>query len=287
MNYLFSRTPAQLVRQFRVSMEELPDINKIPERYDLFQLKMDGWWVVVKILGQEMQIITSGADIRKTYKIDNPLSVEAILIGEWMYGTNWSGKHNSGQIYIHDIVHWEYNGKGNSPYCNGELMPYIGRLKVLNEIEPLFESISPLLEKLLSYEMDTLTSVWNDTPDYEGVVLKSSHSGLGTEMQAAKIKREYTEDYVVMGITEGAGRLVGKMGALEGGLYVDGKLTSICSVGGGFSDILRAEIWNDKEKYLGKVFEAHGKGKFAGGALRHPNFFKWREDKLPTQCVRR
>lgn len=299
MNDWKTWAPAEIVDKFRVSMDEMTAdkmlAGVLPTGYDLFQLKYDGWWVAVKILGKELQIITSGADIRKTYKIDNPLEVEALLLGEWMYGTNWSGKHSPGQIFIHDIVHWEFNDMiyeqqtptGSFSYFNALSAPYIDRLRALNEIQPYFAQISPLLEKLLSYEMDTLQSMWNDTPDYEGVVLKSGLSGLGKEMTACKIKREYTADFVVMGIAEGGGRLIGKMGALSGGQYENGKLVSVCSIGGGFTDAMREEIWNNSANYLGKVFEAKGKGLFKGGALRHPVFSRWREDKLPTQCVRK
>jgi hypothetical protein len=296
MNAIFNLTPAEITARYRVSMSELSTIAQVPPQYDCFQLKYDGWWVVVKILKNQMQIITSGADIRKTFLIENPLEVEALLIGEWMYGTNWSGKHNPGQIFIHDIIHWEFNNMlydHQTPsealsYFNGEREPYSKRVEALEQIANFFPKISLLLEKVYTHSIYSLADVWNDTSDFEGVVLKDSRgTGFGTTMDACKIKRTFTEDYVVMGIVEGGGRLVGKMGALEGGLYVNGKLTKICSVGGGFSDTLRAQIWNDKESLMGKVFEAYGKGKFDGGALRHPNFSHWRDDKLPTQCVRK
>lgn len=294
MNAVFSLTPAEIVAKYRVSMQEIAglaqvDQHHVPPQYDCFQLKYDGWWIAVRILGDQIQLITSGAEIRKTIQIENPLQVKALLLGEWMYGTNWAGKHNPGQIFIHDIVYWDDTSDEYS-YFDGHSYSttYIARLSMLKNIHTQLIAFRPLLNPVQTYGIDTLAEVWNDNiPEYEGVVLKDSHSGLGADMIAAKIKPDVTEDYVVMGFNEGSGRLKGNLGALQGGLYVNGTLTSICSVGGGFTDVRRTEIWNNKEKYLGKVFKAYGKAKFASGALRHSNFDMWREDKLPTQCVRK
>lgn len=280
-------SPQQIVSLYRTTMSERSSIASTGDpRYDIFQLKFDGWWVAVRIVEQSMQIITSGADIRKTIVINNPSHVSALLIGEWMYGTNWAASHNPGKIFIHDLVCWD---EGPTPFeCySGLERSYGARLLKLEELQHRFADLASELQLVQTYEIDRLPVVWDNTSNFEGVVLKNSLARLGVEMDACKIKRTFDEDYVVMGITEGAGRLVGKMGALQGGQYVDGKLIPVCSVGGGFTDAVRAEIWNDKEKYLGKVFQARGKGRFAGGALRHPNFYIWRDDKLPEQCVRR
>jgi ATP-dependent DNA ligase len=295
MNDVFLLTPSEIVSKYRVSMEEVATIEKAPAKYDLFQLKFDGWWVAVRILKDQMQIITSGADIRKTYKIENPLEVEALFIGEWMYGTNWAGKNDPGQIFIHDVVHWEFNDmlydhqvpSGSLSYFDGTNQPYNIRLPALKRMLEFLPTISPLLKVLNTYSIQTLESVWNDSPDYEGVVLKQSASGLGSEMIACKIKREFKADFVIMAVNEGGGRLKGKMGSLDGGQYENGKLVSVCSIGGGFSDLRRKRIWLLRERMIERVLEAKGKGLFKGGALRHPNFSRWRPDKLPTQCIRR
>jgi ATP-dependent DNA ligase len=78
--------------------------------------------------------------------------------------------------------------------------------------------------------------------------------------------------------------LQGTMGAIAGGMYLDGELKAVCSVGGGFTDEIRQEIWEHKKRYLGKVFEATGKSIFRMTTLRHPVFSRWRPDRLPKSC---
>jgi ATP-dependent DNA ligase len=68
---------------------------------------------------------------------------------------------------------------------------------------------------------------------------------------------------------------------------VNGVLQKVCTVGGGFTDILRDDIWFNKQLYVGKVFEARGKILFTSGALRHPAFTDWRPDVKPEECTLR
>ncbi len=99
---------------------------------------------------------------------------------------------------------------------------------------------------------------------------------LGTiEEPILRQKKMVTEDLTCIGFREGQGKYRSTLGALIGftkeGVEVD--------VGGGLSDDERAQIWFNQNLYLGRVFEAEARAKFASGSLRHPNFIRWRDDK--------
>ncbi len=66
-----------------------------------------------------------------------------------------------------------------------------------------------------------------------------------------KVKKMNTLDLEIVGFEEGSGRLAGTLGAILV-RYKDG---NIVKVGSGFSDTLRAEIWQDRDKWLGAIVE--------------------------------
>lgn len=93
-----------------------------------------------------------------------------------------------------------------------------------------------------------------------------------------KVKEFHTADLEVIGFEEGDGRLKGTLGTM----YVDYKGYSV-GVGSGFSDSMRDEVWNNQDKYLGKIaevqyFEESSNDK-GGISLRFPTFKHWRFDK--------
>ena len=54
----------------------------------------------------------------------------------------------------------------------------------------------------------------------------------------------------------------------------------------GIDDEMRLEISKNREEYLMKVFEVEGNEIFEDtGKIRHPRFYRWREDKEPIQCL--
>lgn len=54
----------------------------------------------------------------------------------------------------------------------------------------------------------------------------------------------------------------------------------------GIDDEMRLEISKNREEYLLKVFEVEGNEIFEDtGKIRHPRFYRWREDKEPIQCL--
>ena len=73
-------------------------------------------------------------------------------------------------------------------------------------------------------------------------------------------------------------------GAIRGGLYADGRLIEVLRVSG-LDDRTRQTLAADPERFVGRVFEAKGNALFKSGALRHPSFVRFRNDKFPAECI--
>lgn len=72
--------------------------------------------------------------------------------------------------------------------------------------------------------------------------------------------------------------------AINIGLYKNNELTSIGTVSSGLTDFYREDFARNPEKYIGKVIECECM-ELKDGALRHPLFKRFREDKNPQECV--
>lgn len=86
----------------------------------------------------------------------------------------------------------------------------------------------------------------------EGVMLNTTTGFYEIKRSKSLLKVKHTEEHVlvVTDFTEGLGKNEDSLGSLVV-TYKDNKL----GVGSGFSDALRAEIWNNQEKYIGRSVE--------------------------------
>lgn len=95
-----------------------------------------------------------------------------------------------------------------------------------------------------------------------------------------KVKKMNTLDLQIIGFEEGGGRLAGTLGAILV-RYKDG---NIVKVGSGFTDWMRAEIWNNQGRYLDTICEIsyfeETTNADGGTSLRFPIWCDWRPDKL-------
>ena len=146
-----------------------------------------------------------------------------------------------------------------------------------------------------------------DAPYYQGERHKSW----------VKVKKKKTFDVVCLGfeiakdmtIKKGdteptPSRIYGKVGAIVYGQYVleeprktasfeyaldlrtDSKV-ALKELGttSGFSDTLREDMTNNPSVYIGRVLECEAQEQFVTGALRHPRFLRWRDDKRAEDCI--
>lgn len=102
----------------------------------------------------------------------------------------------------------------------------------------------------------------------------------GRTWSLMKVKKMNTLDLQIVDFEEGSGRLAGTLGAI----HVRYKNGNIVRVGSGFSDVLRSQIWADKEKYLYSICEIQyfeeTTNADGGISLRFPVFKDFRPDKL-------
>lgn len=272
---------SDLVEKYKPDMLDLnsddPPIDLF-DRFDVVQIKMDGWFTILKIVDHHVTVITSGGEVRQEFDIKGPLK-DALILCEWIYGTNWSLSSVYNNYFLaHDIL--EENGtsyENQSYWYRYERLDWVKEIFIQNNIK------FAIIQSFPSKDWGLLWNRFVRVGEYEGLVFKNS---LQTwPMKMGRMKPVVDEDYVVIGFKEGNNRLTGTLGAIEGGMYVDGKLVRICTVGGGFTDEMRDDIWSRRDYFMGRVFTARGKVRFSSGALRHPNFWDWRDDKKPEECV--
>ena len=124
----------------------------------------------------------------------------------------------------------------------------------------------------------------------EGIMLKNIHAEYRPDKRPEhhwyKVKKNLTDDVIVMGYTDGQGKYAGLIGSIIFGKYdkKGGKLVQLgrCS---GFTDAQRTEITKHPQKYLGKVIEISAMEGTEAGFYRHPQFKQLRVDKGPEQCL--
>ena len=149
----------------------------------------------------------------------------------------------------------------------------------------------------------------------EGIMFKNLNS-LYDDGCGWKIKKHRTFDAVVMGYTdpeeEGKGGFVHKstgavsvdrklfsdnnwkqvnkyfamgwISAVIFGQYKDGALVEIGQTTG-MDDETRKVISENREKYIGRVIEIEGQEQLKSGAIRHPSFKCFRDDKNAEDCL--
>ncbi|AKG94485.1 DNA ligase [Delftia phage IME-DE1] len=92
-----------------------------------------------------------------------------------------------------------------------------------------------------------------------------------------KMKPSETKDGIVTGFVEAVaedGTPKGMVGSLEV-TYEDG--TKGTPGAGALTHEERKAIWLDQETYKGRICEVKAMEEHEGGALRHPNFYRWRD----------
>lgn len=95
-----------------------------------------------------------------------------------------------------------------------------------------------------------------------------------------KVKSMRDMDLRIVDFEEGEGRLAGTLGAI----FVKYKNNNIVKVGSGFSDELRKEIWENRDRYLGTVcsiqYFEETTNQNGGESLRFPIFIDFRPDLI-------
>jgi DNA ligase-1 len=116
----------------------------------------------------------------------------------------------------------------------------------------------------------------------EGVMINMSNAPYSCKRtkDILKVKKMQDCDLRVVSVEEGEGRNKGTLGRVN----VEYKNNTV-GVGSGFNDAMRTEVFNNPEKYIGKIakiqfFEETTNSKDDKVSLRFPVFIEWRTDKM-------
>lgn len=230
---------------------------------DSFQLKYDGWWT--QCIASNGNFVMNSKEVRTFRNGQFSSGISAVIIGEFMQGTQWSQKpEHAGKFYIFDL--WGLHDVDTTDF------PYRDRYALLQTLIPDLPGWCQLVK---NYPMTQWDTIWNsqvETGLFEGCVFRNRHDPVSAPIH--RIKRDIEATYTITGFVEGIGKYSGTLGAV----IIDKKTDSgaDATVGGGWSDEERDEIWNNQTSFLGRQFDAVGKYRFESGLLRHPNFKRWK-----------
>jgi DNA ligase-1 len=136
-----------------------------------------------------------------------------------------------------------------------------------------------MVEQKLVYKVEDIMKAEVDfmAKGYEGAMVLPNipyYRGRKTN-KLMKFKTMHSMDCKVVGLYEGEGRHVGRMGGLKL-IQENGKT---CDVGSGFTDEDREVIWNDPSCAVGRILEVKYQDLTPDGIMRFPVALKWRNDK--------
>lgn len=244
--------------------------------YDLVQPKMDGYWARLEIAAGTATVYTRQG--RETATLPAPTGLEATLIGECLAGTARAvASADRDTVVVFDCL-------AVAGEVIAESAAYTERLAAAAELAGRLAWARPV-ETLPAADAGRLWQERVETGALEGIVLRRAADRY-TAGVIGRIKRTQTADYLVMGVEPGKGKLAGKAGAIILGLLdCHGIPAEVCRCGGGFSDAERVAMLARPGDYVGRVVEVRGHDRYPSGALRHPTFSRWRQDKAASDCV--
>jgi hypothetical protein len=259
------------------------DFAAVPAACDVFELKFDGNWGQVVFDGLTWTIWSRNGLIQDSGMLPFGVGPHTVLHGEHIRGTEWAKDHPDlyGKVAIFGAT--SVLGQDTTKIPANEVRD---RIKFFIE---RYRGKCPIFDRCFLVDQIPVASAreaWDRfivNGDYEGLVFKNSKASWGEDF--ARMKKEVTFDYVVLGFLESDSDTYSGWGvaSIIGGLYINGVLERRCKVSGLTAE-LRKEFFDHPDKYVGRVFEAKGKKLSKKGALRHPNFIRFRDDKSPEDC---
>lgn len=159
-----------------------------------------------------------------------------------------------------------------------ENMKFEERLKIIDNLKGQHSNIK-VVKHVLVHNVDELMAMYDKCigAGLEGLVVKTvGHKYEKTRSKHwLKMKEVGSVDVRVVGYGEGEGKYAGTLGAII--VQLDNGQTT--NVGTGFSDAQRNQIWENRDTYLHRHAEIQYHEITMDGNLRHPRFYRWREDK--------
>ena len=270
----------------------------------LCQEKLDGWFGIVvkddtgcywdngwKKYGalQEMLAV-----------FDEFMPNNSILIGEVGYGTEaetrWAEEHGYRRFIAFDVIQWDGDWllhKTTEQRFN-ILREIYAKSKYFGVEFPQIDLVQTVIlggsfEENKDRAWNMFIEIYNHKG--EGVVLKFADALYklhGESPFMFKIKKYLTKDYVCLGFVEtDAPTFLAKgmnVASIKCGLFINGKMEFVTQTSA-FGFDWRKEFTDNPEKYIGKVVEIGGFEVFPSGAMRHSMFLRFRDDRVPEDCI--
>lgn len=158
------------------------------------------------------------------------------------------------------------------------MMPLSERRAILSQ---MVSSGHPVLKLTYAVEVTSVDQIneyvrsWIER-GFEGGMAKRPDAPYEFERSIGwlKVKPVTTFELEVVGFEEGRGKLAGILGTLHC-KKADG---TPVSVGGGFTDAVRAQLWAIRDQLPGRILECKVQDSKVATA-RHPVFIRWRDDR--------
>ena len=236
---------------------------------DIVQLKYDGWWSRIEIASGYIRFYSrTNRLFREVPIVDQDF--RCTLIGEHMQGTQWSQlPEHLGRTYIFDCWQWADQSLLDVPYRD--------RYRIVRAALRYLPSTFTIVP---CYPIAHGDSMWSNevtTSGFEGLVFRRGSDDVSMTLYRHKLA--VTATYCILGFVEGVGKFSTTLGSVligdDNGRPLFGENNEPATIGGGFSDDQRREIWDNQPLYLGRKFHAEGRKRFTSGLLRHPNFISW------------
>ena len=187
----------------------------------------------------------------------------------------WKSRDNQAQkghlrTTVYDVV--KHRGKDVSE------LPFPKKLEMLREIVNDVDYLElPTIAETKEQKKLLVAAVKNDPfhETEEGIVLQPKSGGRAVK---AKIRPDY--DVFVRKIFEAkskAGKPHGRAGGFEYSWERNGPIVG--RVGTGFTHAEARDMWQNKDKYIGRVAKVFARTKYNSGALGEPAFHTWHIDK--------
>lgn len=182
-------------------------------------------------------------------------------------------------------------------------LPLKDRLEILNKVIPRSTHVT-LIETV--HTPKAFKKMFNNIikQEGEGIIMKPINSPYVYDSRKhwIKVKGTYTEDVIIVGITEGLGKRKSTFGALILAQYDKNKQLKLVGKASGFNDETMYKLYDtiskmpnykypqfhlpDAKKWIAPkmVVEVKYFEKTPYGILRHPVFLRLRDDKPPSEC---
>lgn len=161
-------------------------------------------------------------------------------------------------------------------------LPIEERYKILERL-PIFDNeFIELAPHMQVWSLDQVNEFYAKAlaDGWEGVVICKPNTFYKHDCRTQwfRLVPDKSLDLECINFYEGKGRLEGTLGGV---IFNKSGIEIKVGTGKALNDKTRADIWNHKYKFLGKVGKIIYKSEYKSGKLRQPRLELWRDDKQP------